>query len=459
MTYENRHAVVVGLGNSGLAAARYLSAHGARVSVADDQPSAEHIAKLLTFVPKAELRNGHFTTRTFADANFLLISPGVPLKNTAIDAFRKAGGEVIGDIEVLARAIRSDGSKVIAITGSNGKSTVTSLTGHLCAFAGLDTVVAGNIGLSVLQAQLEREQSKKRPDVWVLELSSFQLESTYSLSADAATVLNIFEDHLDRYDDLLSYAYTKARVFQGVGTQVLNHDDVLSHTMVRPGRNIKWFSVTQNVEYALEQHDNRYWLSLDDTRTFDCSEMKLKGQHNAANALAALALCEAIGVPRATLLQGLKSFQGLRHRLELVDEIGSVEFIDDSKGTNVGATVTALNSMNRPIILIAGGDGKGQDFSPLSPACRRIVRAVLLIGRDADKIRSALSDANVPLYDCANLHEAIHCAAELAERGDVVLLSPACSSLDMFQDYKHRAQVFIETVRELKTQSTKATPS
>lgn len=457
MDYANRHVVVVGLGGSGLAAARYLAAHGARVSVADAKPSAERVAELRAFLPQAEVRAGDFSAQTFADADLLVLSPGVPLKHPAVAAYRQAGGEVIGDIEVLARAIRGDGSKVIAITGSNGKSTVTSLAGHLCAAAGLDAVVAGNIGLAVLEAQLEREQSGKRPDVWVLELSSFQLESTFTLEADAATVLNISEDHLDRYDDLLDYAHTKTRVFHGAGVQVLNRDDALVRAMVRPGRAVKWFSLTEDAGYALRQDDGRYWLSLDGERAFDCAEMRLQGLHNAANALAALALCEAVGAPRAALLQGLKTFHGLEHRVELVDEIASVAFIDDSKGTNVGATEAALNGMTRPVVLIAGGDGKGQDFAPLAPACRRIARAVLLIGRDAGKIRAALSATGLPLHDCETLEEATRRAAELAQPGDVVLLSPACASLDMFRNYAHRAQVFIDAVRAWKARQAEAT--
>ncbi|KJH69214.1 UDP-N-acetylmuramoyl-L-alanine--D-glutamate ligase [Chromobacterium violaceum] len=449
MDYANRHVTVVGLGGSGLAAARYLAAHGARVRVADANPSAERLAELERCLPGVEVMVGAFDDATFAGAELLVVSPGVPLANPAIAAFRRAGGEVVGDIEILARAIQGDGSKVIAITGSNGKSTVTSLVGHLCEAAGLDTVVAGNIGLAVLEALHAREQSGKRPDVWVLELSSFQLESTFSLAADAATVLNISEDHLDRYADLLDYAHAKTRVFNGKGVQVLNKDDALVRAMVRPGHPVKWFSLNGAADYALARNGG-YWLKVDGEKVFDCADMQLQGLHNAANALAALGLCQGIGLPLEKLLDGLKTFRGLAHRVELVDEFDGIAFIDDSKGTNVGATEAALNGMTRQVVLIAGGDGKGQDFAPLKPACQRIARAVLLIGRDAGRIEAALEDSGLALERCDTLEEATRRAAALARPGDVVLLSPACASLDMFKNYAHRAQVFIDTVAAVK---------
>ncbi|MEN7432468.1 UDP-N-acetylmuramoyl-L-alanine--D-glutamate ligase [Chromobacterium sp. TRC.1.1.SA] len=449
MDYANRHVTVVGLGGSGLAAARYLAAHGARVRVVDANPSAERLAELERHLPGVEVIVGVFDDATFAGSDLLVVSPGVPLANSAIAAFRRAGGEAVGDIEILARAIQGDGSKVIAITGSNGKSTVTSLVGHLCEAAGLDTVVAGNIGLAVLEAQLEREQSGRRPDVWVLELSSFQLESTFTLEADAATVLNISEDHLDRYADLLDYAHAKTRVFNGKGVQVLNKDDALVRAMIRPGHPVKWFSLNGGADYALARNGG-YWLSAGGEKVFDCADMQLQGLHNAANALAALGLCQGIGLPLDKLLDGLKTFRGLAHRVELVDEFDGVAFIDDSKGTNVGATEAALNGMTRRVVLIAGGDGKGQDFAPLKPACQRIARAVLLIGRDAGRMEAALEGSGLTLERCDTLEDATRRAAALARPGDVVLLSPACASLDMFKNYAHRAQVFIDTVAAVK---------
>ncbi|WP_024301055.1 UDP-N-acetylmuramoyl-L-alanine--D-glutamate ligase [Pseudogulbenkiania sp. MAI-1] len=449
MRFANRHIVVVGLGDTGLSAARWLAAHGATVTVADSRDNPPNAATLAETLPGVTLKTGAFDETTFAGADMLVVSPGVAVATPAIAAFRRAGGEVVGDVELFARAIAGSGSKVIAITGSNGKSTVTSLVGHLCQQAGLDTVLAGNIGLPVLTALAEREASGKRPDVWVLELSSFQLETTVSLNADAATVLNISEDHLDRYADLLDYAHSKTAIFNGDGVQVLNRDDALVRAMVRPGHAQRWFSLKEAADYGLQEDAGRYWLTVAGQPVFDCAEMSLQGLHNAANALAALALTEAIGLPRAALLAGLRTFKGLAHRVEFVAEVNGVTYIDDSKGTNVGATEAALNGMTRPVVLIAGGDGKGQDFAPLKPACARIARAVVLIGRDAGKIRAALEGLTVPVLDCATLEEATRAAARLAQAGDVVLLSPACASLDMFRNYAHRAQVFIDSVHAL----------
>jgi UDP-N-acetylmuramoylalanine--D-glutamate ligase len=449
MRFDNAHIVVVGLGDTGLSAARWLLAHGARVTVADSRTAPPNADLLAHELPGVALRAGPFDDASFADADLLVTSPGVPLATPAIAAFRRRGGEVVGDIELLARAIAGDGSRVIAITGSNGKSTVTKLVGHLCAASGLDVEVAGNIGLPVLEALAGREAASSRPDVWVLELSSFQLETTTSLCADAATTLNISEDHLDRYQDLLDYAHSKSAVFNGSGVQVLNLDDALVRAMQRAGRPVRGFALNADAEYRLSEGEGTHWLTVDGERVFDVQRMSLQGLHNAANALAALALCEAIGLARAPLLAALETFHGLPHRVEFVADVAGVRYIDDSKGTNVGATEAALYGMTRPVVLIAGGDGKGQDFAPLAPACRRIARAVILIGRDGGKIDAALAGSGIETVTCADLPAATRAAAARAQAGDVVLLSPACASLDMFRNYKERADVFIATVREL----------
>ena len=451
MDLAKRHVIVIGLGDTGVSAARWLLAQGAHVTIADSREQPANAANVAAELG-VSLRLGAFGDATFADADMLMVSPGVSRRTPAIAAFAARGGEVVGDVELWARAIAGSGAKVIAITGSNGKSTVTSLVGHLCEAAGLDTVVCGNIGLPVLTALAEREAAGKQPDVWVVELSSFQLETTTSLQADAATVLNISEDHLDRYHDLLDYAHSKTAIFNGAGVQVLNRDDVFCRAMVRPGRPLRWFSLREQADYALQQTDGRYLLTIAGQPVFDCADMPLQGLHNAANALAALALTEAIGLAREQLLPALKTFRGLAHRVEYVDEFAGVMFIDDSKGTNVGATEAALNGMTRQVVLIAGGDGKGQDFSPLAAACARIARAVVLIGRDAPQLRAALAASGVPLIDCTTLEDATRTAAAQAQSGDVVLLSPACASLDMFKNYAHRAQVFIDTVAAIKAE-------
>ncbi|NDV11311.1 UDP-N-acetylmuramoyl-L-alanine--D-glutamate ligase [Crenobacter caeni] len=446
---RDRHVVVVGLGDSGLSAARHCARAGARVTVADSREAPPQRAALEAALPGVGLRLGAFSAATFADADLIVMSPGVSSRHPAIAAYQAAGGEVVGDVELWARAVAGSGAKVVAITGSNGKTTVTSLVGHLCAAAGLDTVVAGNIGLPVLDALAERQG--RVPDIWVLELSSFQLETTLSLSADAATVLNISEDHLDRYHDLLDYAHSKTAVFAGRGVQVLNRDDVFCRAMRREGRAVRWFSLKdEGADYALKQHDGRHWLCAGGEPVLDFADMQLTGLHNAANALSALALCEAAGVPRDALLSGLTTFRGLAHRVEKVAEVAGVTYIDDSKGTNVGATEAALLGMTQPVVLIAGGDGKGQDFAPLSPAVARICRAVVLIGRDAPAIRAALAGAGVELVDAPTLEDATREAALRAVAGDIVLLSPACASLDMFRNYAHRAEVFIGAVAALQ---------
>ena len=331
----------------------------------------------------------------------------------------------------------------IIITGANGKTTVTSLVGFLCQRCGLDTVVAGNIGTPVLEAWLAREG--KPADVWVLELSSFQLETTPWLNASAATVLNISEDHLDRYDDLLDYAHAKDRIFRGQAVQVLNADDVFCRAMQRAGRSVKWFSLQQPADYWL----NNGVLSAGDAPLISQSALPLQGSHNAANVLVALALCEAIGLPRAELLQHVGQFEGLPHRVQKVADINGVSYIDDSKGTNVGATCAAITGLDAPIVLIAGGLGKGQDFTPLRAALQGKARAVLLIGADAARIEAAVGDLAVPVEHCTSLEAATERAAALAQAGDMVLLSPACASFDMFRGYAHRAEVFVAAVQAL----------
>lgn len=440
---------VVGLGDSGLSAARWLARRGVRLVVADSRPTPPHQAELAGHAPDAELRCGPFDASSFAGCDLLVVSPGVPLATAQIVAFAQAGGQVIGDVELFAQALAGQRSRVIAITGSNGKTTVTSLVGHLCQHAGLNTVVAGNIGLPVLDALCDIEDSGIWPEVFVLELSSFQLEGVRSLRADAATVLNISEDHLDRYQDLLDYAHSKTAIFAGDGVQVINQDDVFCRAMVRPGRAVRRFSLTQPAQYGLCRDGQAVALAVDGTPVLDFASLQLTGLHNAANALAALALCEAIGLDRARLLAGLCSFKGLAHRVEHVLQLNGVDFYDDSKGTNVGATEAALNGMTRPVVLIAGGDGKGQDFSPLAPAVARIARAVLLIGRDAGQIEAALAGVSVPVQRVDTLEEATRLAYAAAQPGDVVLLSPACASLDMFRNYAHRAEVFIASARQL----------
>jgi UDP-N-acetylmuramoylalanine--D-glutamate ligase len=382
-------------------------------------------------------------------SDMLVLSPGVPLAEPAVASAVQKGIETVGDVELFARAIKTSQAKVIAITGSNGKSTVTAMCGAMSGAAGKRTRVAGNIGLPVLDALLEIESgAMAEPEVWALELSSFQLETTSSLDADVATVLNVSEDHLDRYLDMNDYASAKARIFSGRGVQVLNRDDARVMAMALPGR--------VQVSFGLQGVGTENDFGLCDgglcrgsKRLMAVADLPVAGLHNAANALAALALTTSIGLPEADLLRGLSQFKGLPHRVEFVDEINGIRFYDDSKGTNVGATEAALSGMDRKVVVILGGDGKGQDFAPLKKAVRQNARAVVLIGRDAPIIEQAIAGAGVPMEKAATMEVAVELGFGLARQGDAVLLSPACASWDMFRNYAHRAEVFIAAVRAL----------
>ncbi len=441
---------MLGAGETGLSCAKWLASHGARVRVADSRDNPPNLDALRAALPGVEILAGAFGTHTFAGCDFAVASPGVPLATPAIAAAIESGLRVVGDVELFAEAIAGTKSKVIAITGANGKTTVTTLVGEMCRTAGLDTVVAGNIGLAVLDALTGL--NGRVPDVFVLELSSFQLETTHTLAADAAAVLNVTEDHMDRYAGMADYAAAKARIFHGAGVQVLNREDEWCRGMVQEGRAAVWFGLDRapaGQAYGLIEQHGETWLALDSQPLLAVDDMQLAGLHNAANALAALALCRAIGLDWAPLLDTLRSFKGLPHRVEFVEAVNGVAYYDDSKGTNVGATVAALNGLKQKAVLIAGGDGKGQDFSPLKAAVTHACRAVVLIGRDAPLIRATLADSGVPLLDAADMDVAVAESAKLAQPADVVLLSPACASLDMFRNYAHRAEVFIAAVKRL----------
>jgi UDP-N-acetylmuramoylalanine--D-glutamate ligase len=337
--------------------------------------------------------------------------------------------------------------KVLAITGSNGKSTVTAMTGEVLRAADRKPIVAGNIGLPVLDALGALEAGEPLPDAFVLELSSFQLETTRSLNADAATVLNVTEDHLDRYDGMEQYAAAKARVFEGDGAQILNRRDARSMNMARPRRRVVTFGLDapRAAEHWGIRRDSM--LARGTRELLPIADLPVAGLHNACNALAALALGETLGLRLDSMLPGLLRFRGLPHRVQKVADVRGVTFYDDSKGTNVGATVAALSGMTVPVVLIAGGDGKGQAFSPLRAAIAARARAVVLIGRDADAIARVLEGVAVRTVRAASMEEAVESAFAAACPGDAVLLSPACASYDMFRSYVHRGEVFVAAVR------------
>ncbi len=448
MNVQNQRVLVVGLGQTGMSLLAYLKQAGATVAGFDAQLDAERVQALTeAYVTDAWFTGDLSAVLAAHDFDCLALSPGVSSRSPEIMAFQAQGGRVVGDVALWAELVQQTPSKVIAITGSNGKSTVTALVGFLCERLGLNTVVAGNIGLPVLDAW--RAQGDAPADVWVVELSSFQLDTMGRLNADAVCVLNISEDHLDRYDNLLDYAHSKAKILLGAGVQVLNADDALCRAMAAKDAPVKWFSLAGERDYWVDIRQPTLPLIHDHNVLLSAAELPLQGLHNAANVLVALALCEGIGLDQAQLLQALPDFRGLAHRVEKVGEKNGVLFIDDSKGTNVGATSAALSGFVAPVLLIAGGDGKGQDFSLLADVVAEKAKAVLLIGRDAGLIAEALAHLNVPVIHCETLPEATEKAYALASAGDIVLLSPACASWDMFDHYGHRAKVFIEAFHSL----------
>jgi UDP-N-acetylmuramoylalanine--D-glutamate ligase len=490
MNYDGKTALVLGLGESGLAMAQWLARCGARVRVADTRAEPARLPALRAAVADAEFIVGDFGADLLDGVDFVAVSPGLaPGRELAaiVPAAAERNIPLWGEIELFAQALaalraeRAYAPKVIAITGTNGKTTVTSMTGLLCRRAGLSTRVAGNISPAALDVLREVIDADDLPQAWVLELSSFQLHTTFSLNADAATVLNLTQDHLDWHGSMAAYAADKARIFGPDTVRILNRDDAIVMGMAAPGAHVNTFGTGEPDapgSFGLLSERGVLWLAnanaaeapekkrkkneaaepveLFINRMMPADALRIRGLHNASNALAALALCRAAGLPLAPLLHGLREYGGEPHRVELVASIDNVDYYDDSKGTNVGATVAALEGLgksfgdaDRQILLIAGGDGKGQDFAPLAGPCSRYVRAILLIGRDAAAIRTAVEPTGVPCFDLDGLPEATRRAAGLARGNDVVLLSPACASLDMFTNYAHRAQVFVDAVREL----------
>lgn len=446
---KNKRVLVLGLGETGLSALRWLNRQGAHLSVADTRQNQPGIETLKTELPNVTIHIGAFKEATFIDKDLIVASPGVALSEPEIQAAIARGVSVIGDVELFAQ-YRPATAKVIAITGANGKTTVTTLVGEMCKAAGLKTIVAGNIGLPVLDAL-----SMETPDVYVLELSSFQLETTHTLKIDAATMLNLSEDHMDRYASFQDYAIAKARIFYNATLQVLNRDDAWSMLMARPKLAQITFGLSDGGDFGLKELDGETWLVDGEKELINLQDLKIVGLHNAANALAAVALCRGIDIDYAPIIQTLYNFKGLPHRVEWVANIDDVDYYDDSKGTNVGATCAALNGMFKnghpqKVVLIAGGDGKGQDFTPLSGAVAENARAVVLIGRDAPLIEAVLLKINIPLYQAIDLPEAVNIAKKIAQTGDAVLLSPACASFDMFKNYAHRAEIFVNAVKRLE---------
>jgi len=499
--WRQQHVLVLGLGVSGLALARWCARQGAQVTVVDTREAPPQRAALQAELPAVQFRCAALQAGLLDEGPYTAVfkSPGLtpaavaPLWQAAQARGLWTGGELDLFVHALQqlRTERGYAPHILAVTGTNGKTTTTALTGQLLAHAGKRVAVAGNIGPALLDTLAQRLDAGDLPEVWVLELSSFQLDGVQGLEPTAAVVLNITQDHLDWHGDMQAYAAAKARIFGSRGLMVLNRDDAAVMAMLpAPARGkgsrggVQRAYVTFGVDvpqragdYGLETVNGMVWLvralPADETqkrrrqedgeelfiqRLMPADALRIRGRHNATNALAALALAQATGCPLAPLLYGLREYRGEPHRMEPVAVVRGVEYFDDSKGTNVGATVAALDGLGaqRQVVVILGGDGKGQDFAPLSAPLQRHARAAVLIGRDAPAIRAAVQGSGVPLFDAATLTEAVRIAQAQARPGDAVLLSPACASFDMFDNYAHRAQVFAEAVHALAAEEGQA---
>ncbi|MDY6991567.1 MAG: UDP-N-acetylmuramoyl-L-alanine--D-glutamate ligase [Pseudomonadota bacterium] len=442
----NTTTVIMGLGTTGLACARFLAQQGIDILLMDNRPSPPGLATIQQTLPHIPYITGYFDAEQLAQAREIIISPGVALSEPSLAAARAAGVPIISEIELFARYVNA---AVIAITGSNGKSTVTTLVGMMAEQAGWHVQVGGNLGVPALELL-----TTPAPDLYVLELSSFQLETTYSLNPKVAVILNISADHMDRYPDLAAYCAAKQRIFQGEGIKVINFDDPQLRAMLS-SPDISFSLECQQATWAIGRHHQQPYIIYRDAETvtpiLPTAAIYLPGAMMRANVLAALALGHAAGLPLPAMLDVVQTFKGLPHRCAWVTQMNAVDWFNDSKGTNVGATIAAIEGLERPgqVILIAGGDGKGADFSALAAVAQQQLKAAILIGRDAPLIARALTD-RVPLYSASTMQAAVHTAVTLATAGDAVLLSPACASFDMFTHYRHRGEVFETAVKQLQ---------
>ena len=453
MTLENRQQlppmlrqnIVIGLGKTGFSCARFLSNRGEAVTVVDSRTQPPALRQLREELPQVEVITGGFDTQLLSQAVRLIVSPGVALREPAIAEAIDNAVSVAGDIELFAQ---SANAPVIAITGSNGKSTVTELVGEMARQAGKKVRLGGNLGTPALDL-LEGEP----PDFYVLELSSFQLETTHSLNAHAAVVLNISADHQDRYENLEEYGRAKQRIYGGGGVMVVNRDDARVMSMVRPGRAVVRFGAGQPRagDFGLCSANGETWLAKGDRLILPVRELRIPGRHNQLNALAALALGETMELPLDAMCEALRNFRGLAHRTEWIAEIDGVNWYNDSKATNVGATLAALEGMEGQVVLIAGGEGKGADFSTLCQAIAVKARAVILMGQDASLMARVL-EGMAPVEHASRMDDAVALAQQWAEPGDSVLLSPACASFDMYSGFAERGQAFVAAVTRLARQ-------
>jgi UDP-N-acetylmuramoylalanine--D-glutamate ligase len=446
--FSGQRVLVVGLGETGLSCVRFLHARGIELAVTDSRLAPPGLKTLQEEFPDVGVFVGSFDPQAITRADVIMLSPGVSLKTPEMIAAQEQGKTIIGDIELFARCVNKP---VVAITGSNGKSTVTALVGEMARIARKQVYVGGNIGTPVLQLVEHNADAQ----LYVLELSSFQLETTYTLNAAVSVVLNISEDHMDRYASLDEYAQAKARIYRGDGAIVINQDDAYAEALAREfdkQRDVFYFSLgkaTDDKHFGVVQKNGRAMLARGQQVLLPVDEIRIKGQHNVANALAALALGAAIDLPLPAMLEALREFPGLPHRTQWVAEQNGVQWFNDSKATNVGAALAAISGLHaNTLFVILGGQGKGQDFSPLHEILATRHAHALLLGEDADRIAEALGN-DVAQTRVKDMAEAVHTAQRLAHTGDVVLLSPACASFDMFNGYVHRGQVFMQLVKEV----------
>lgn len=440
---DRRHVVVVGLGRTGFSCARFLAARGERVAVTDSRSAPPELERLTALDARIAVHLGGFDERLLEGASLVVVSPGVSPDEPFMKRAAERGLEIVGDIELFARAVAGP---VVGVTGTNGKSTVTTLIADMARADGRRVSAGGNLG----EPALELLAGEAR-ELYVLELSSYQLETTRSLKLRAATILNVTPDHLDRYASVAEYAAAKARILERCDVAVLNADDKLVMDLARPGQRTLTFSIDPRrpADFGVTATAaSDVTLTRRGAHLIAARELRISGLHNVANALAALAVGEAIGLPDNAMLRALRAFPGLAHRTQWVAEIDGVRYVDDSKGTNVGATLAAVAGFPGPLVVIAGGDGKNQDFTPLAAAFRGKVRHVVLIGRDAQALAAALKGVSAVSFE-GSMAAAVQGARAVARAGDIVLLSPACASLDMFRDFQHRGEAFAAAVRSL----------
>ena len=440
--------IIIGLGQTGLSCARYLARKGCAFMLVDTRETPPGLELIREEFPDAELHCGELDPELLCRASEILLSPGVAKDHPAIQAAVSAGVKLSGDIDLFCQAVTAP---IVAITGSNAKSTVTTLVGQMALDAGIDTGIGGNLGTPVLDMLSAGEQQ-----LYVLELSSFQLETVNDLRATAATVLNVSPDHLDRYNNSLQLYYqAKHRVFRGAANVIVNRDDALTSPLLSTGVKVSSFGLGRPDlnQFGLLEQEGELFLARGLKPLLAVSDLKIQGQHNIANALASLALGEAVNIPLESMLQTLKGFAGLKHRCQWVGDKQGVTFFNDSKGTNVGATVAAINglaatlSSDNKIVLIAGGVGKGADFSDLNEPMAKAGRGLVLMGKDGGLIDQAV--ACLKGQYATSMQDAVAQAARLARPGDIVLLSPACASFDMFSGFPARGDAFIESVKAL----------